>query len=64
MVNEGDDPSSHTSWNKWSDLKFGVDNRILRGMNDFARQMYYYYEMVVEWTDYFRKNLVLPDDLS
>ena len=47
--------ASHTSWNKWSDWKFGVDNRILRGMNDFAMQVYYYYEMVVEWTDYFQK---------
>ena len=32
----------------------GVNNEILRVMNDFTRQMYNY-EMIVEWTDYFQK---------
>jgi hypothetical protein len=42
--------TSHTSWNKWSDWKFGVNNEILmRVMNDFSTQT------IVEWTDYFQK---------
>ena len=50
-MNEGDDGPFQVC----QSYKFGVNNEILRVMNDFARQMYYYYEMIVEWTDYFQK---------